>query len=217
MAGQVVSLLADVYSALAGVVEGLGEADAWSATGCTGWAVRDLVHHVADDAVRGLVAAHTPATVGADCDAVSYWRSWGNEPEKDEAIRRFTRAEASLRGWAQLRERHLESAAATVRALDGLPEDAVLTTQGHALAAADLASTLAVEATLHHADLVVHLDAAPPTAVGWAEVRRVVESLLGKELPGWTDERVALVGTGRAKPIDDERRALTGTTVPVFS
>ena len=38
-----------------------------------------------------------------------------------------------------------------------------------------------------------------------------------EELPGWTDERVALVGTGRAKPIDDERRALTGTTVPVFS
>ena len=211
------SLLAEVYAALADVVGGLDDADTWSPTGCTGWVVRDLVHHVADDAVRGLVAAHTPASGEADCDAVSYWRSWGSDGEKDDAIRRFTRAEAGLRGWPQLRERHLEAAAATVRAFDALPADTVLATQGHTLTAGDLASTLAVEATLHHADLVAHLQATPPTAAGLAEVRRVVESLLGRELAGWTDERVALVGTGRAAPTDAEGRALAGATVPVFT
>ena len=75
------SLLAEVYAALADVVGGLDDADTWSPTGCTGWVVRDLVHHVADDAVRGLVAAHTPASGEADCDAVSYWRSWGSDGE----------------------------------------------------------------------------------------------------------------------------------------
>lgn len=211
------SLLAEVYAALAGVVGGLDEADTWSATGCTGWVVRDLVHHAADDAVRGLVAAHTPASGGADRDSVSYWLGWGSDSEKDDAIRRFTRAEAGMREWPQLRERHLEAAAAAVRALDALPAERLLATQGHTLTAGDLASTLGVEATLHHADLVAHLDAPPPTAAGLAEVRRVVESLLGRELPGWTDERVALVGTGRAAATDVERSALAGTTVPVFT
>lgn len=211
------SLLADVYLALAGVVERLDEHDGWSPTGCSGWAVRDLVHHMADDAVRGLVAVHVPGSGDPDRDAVSYWRAWGSDAEKDDAMRRATRAEASLRGWDQLRERHLEAAAAAVRAYDGLSPDAVLTTQGHTLTAADLASTLAVEATLHHADLVLHLEAAPPTGAGLAEVRRVVEQLLGRELSGWTDERVALVGTGRAEPTDAERSALAGARVPVFT
>ena len=94
----------------------------------------------------------------------------------------------------------------------------VLLTQGHAIRARDLASTLAVEATLHHLDLVAHLDrAAPPTPVGLAEVRRVVEELLPRRLPGWSDERVALVGTGRADPTPEERDDLGEARVPVFS
>lgn len=211
------SLLAEAYGALADVVEGLDEADAWAGTGCTGWTVRDLLHHVADDAVRGLVAAHTPAGREADCDAVSYWRDWGSDPAKDDLTRRFTRAESGLRDWSSLRGRYLEAAAAAVRAVDALPADTVLATQGHALTAADLASTLAVEATLHQIDLVIRLDAAGPAAAGLAEVRRVVEALLGRDLPGWRDERVALVGTGRATPTDEERRSLAGATVPVFT
>ncbi|QSF59669.1 maleylpyruvate isomerase N-terminal domain-containing protein [Nocardioides sp. zg-1228] len=73
-------LLAESYDALAGVVGGLGEEDGWAPTGCRGWAVRDLVWHLHADAVRGLVAAHTPAGRAPDCDAVGYWRSWGSRP-----------------------------------------------------------------------------------------------------------------------------------------
>ena len=74
-------------------------------------------------------------------------------------------------------------------------------------------------ATLHHVDLVTHLgdEAVGPTAGGLAEVRRVVELLLGLQLPEWSDERVAVVGTGRASPTDAERAALTGARLPVFS
>ncbi|CUR56689.1 conserved hypothetical protein [metagenome] len=212
------TVLAQAYDALAGVVRGVRDEDAWIPTGCTGWTVRDLVWHLHADAVRGLVAAHTPAGRPADCDAVDYWRAWGSDPEADELNRRMTRVEAGLHDFASLRGRHLEAAAAAVLAVTAVAEEEVLATQGNALTAADLASTLAVEATLHHADLVVHLEGVPgPTAAGYAEVRRVVEALLGRAMDGWTDERVALVGTGRATPTQAERRELAGLMVPVFS
>ena len=211
------ALLTESYDALAAVVSRLREEDAWAPTGCTGWSVRDLLWHLHADAVRGLVAAHTPAGRAADCDAVVYWRSWGSDPDADERNRRLTRVEAGLHELDALRERYLEAAAATARSVAERPAGEVVTTQGHALRVDDLASTLAVEATLHHADLVAHLDAPGPPAAGLDEVRRVVEALLGRTLDGWSTERVVMVGTGRAEPTAVERDALAGLDVPVFS
>ncbi len=211
------ALLTESYDALAAVVSRLREEDAWAATGCIGWSVRDLLWHLHADAVRGLVAAHSPAGRATDCDAVAYWRSWGSDPEADERNRRLTRVEAGLHELTALRERYLEAAAAAARAVAAVPADEVVATQGHAIRVDDLASTLAVEATLHHADLVAHLDAPGPPAAGLAEARRLVEALLGRTLDGWSTERVVLVGTGRAEPTAAERDALTGIDVPVFS
>lgn len=211
------ALLTESYDALVAVVSRLREEDAWAPTGCTGWSVRDLLWHLHADAVRGLVAVHTPARRAPDCDAIAYWRSWGSDPEADERNRRLTRVEAGLHDFAALRDRYLEAAAATTRALAGAASDDVVATQGHALRTDDLASTLAVEATLHHADLAAHLDAPGPPAGGLTEVRRVVEALLGRPLEGWPTERVALVGTGRAAPTTAERQDLAGLAVPVFS
>ena len=114
-------------------------------------------------------------------------------------------------------ERYLEAAAATARSVAAAPAAEVVSTQGHALRVDDLASTLVVEATLHHADLVVHLDAPGPPPVGLDESRRVVEALLGRTLDGWSTERVVMVGTGRAEPTVAERDTLAGLDVPVFS
>ena len=211
------ALLTESYDALAAVVSRLREEDAWAPTGCTGWSVRDLLWHLHADAVRGLVAAHTPAGRAPDCDAVAYWRSWGSDPDADERNRRLTRVEAGLHDLDALRERYLEAAAATARSVAATPAAEVVSTQGHALRVDDLASTLVVEATLHHADLVVHLDAPGPPRVGLDESRRVVEALLGRTLDGWSTERVVMVGTGRAEPTVAERDTLAGLDVPVFS
>lgn len=219
------SLVVESYDALATVVSRLTDDDAWAPTGCVGWTVRDLLWHLHADAVRGLVAVHTPAGRGTDCDEVTYWRSWGSDREADERNRRLTRVEAGLHDFAALRDRYLETAAATSRAVAAARPDEVVATQGHAVRVADLASTLAVEATLHHADLVAHLDAdlgadlgaMGPTASGLDETRRVVEALLGRSLEDWSSERVALVGTGRAEPTAAERDDLVGLAVPVFS
>lgn len=211
------SLLTESYDALAAVVSRLRDDDAWASTGCVGWTVRDLVWHLHADAVRGLVAVHTPAGRAADCNEIAYWRSWGSDPDADERNRRLTRVEAGLHDFDALRDRYLETAAATTRAVAAAPADEVVATQGHAVRVVDLASTLAVEATLHHADLVARIDASGPTASGLDETRRVVEALLGRPLEGWSSTRVALVGTGRAEPTTAERDDLVGLAIPVFS
>ena len=213
------TVLDDAYAALSATVAALHDDEAWSPTGCRGWCVRDLVHHLHADGVRALVAVHSPAPVAADCDAVAYWRGWGVDPHRDELTRRATRVESGVRGWPALRDAYLEVAAAATRAVGGADPTAIVSTQGHALSVADLASTLAVEATLHHLDLIAHLQLPPPSPAGLQEVRRVVEALLEHHLPGWSDERVALVGTGRAAPTADEITDLgpDAERLPVFS
>jgi hypothetical protein len=222
MAGAVltdgVRPLRAAYGALTDVVAGLGDDDRWTETGCPGWAVRDLVFHLRADCLRALVALHTPVAGPADCDAVAYWRQWGSDADTDEEILRGTRVEASPYPWGALRRLYGEAATAAVHAVGGADPAAVVGTQGWALTVDDLASTLAVEATLHHVDLVRHLPgAAGPSPKGFAEVRRVTEALLERELPGWPDERVALVATGRAVPTDQERTDLGDAVVPVFT
>lgn len=120
-------LLGTAYDALARVVGELGEHEAWTPTGCLGWAVRDLVLHPRADCVRALVAVHTPAGLPPDTDAVSYWGGWGSDPAEDETARRATRVEAGSYSWAALRDRYLEAAAAAVRAVEAAdPARAVL-------------------------------------------------------------------------------------------
>jgi uncharacterized protein (TIGR03083 family) len=211
--------LADAYGALADAVAAVDDDAVWSPTGCAGWCVRDLVHHLHADVTRALVAVHTPASGPADCDSVAYWRDYGADSRRDELSRRATRIESGTRSWQALRSSYLEAAAAADRAVAGADPSAVVTTQGHALSVRDLASTLAVEATLHHLDLGAHLPLPPPSAPGLAEVRRVMEALLEQTLPGWSDERVALVVTGRAAPTPAESGDLgpAAGQLPVFS
>jgi Mycothiol maleylpyruvate isomerase N-terminal domain len=213
------SVLSGVYDALAATVAAVDDGSAWSPTGCRGWCVRDLVHHLHADAARALVAVHSPAPGPADCDAVAYWRGWGVDPTRDELTRRATRIESGVRSWAVLRSSYLEVATAAGRAVAGADPVAVVSTQDHALSVADLASTLAVEATLHHLDLQAHLRLPPPSTAGLREVRRVVEALLELPLPDWSDKRVALVGTGRAAPTAEENEGLgpAAERLPVFS
>lgn len=212
-------MLADAYGDLAAAVAAVDDDAAWAPTGCRGWCVRDLVHHLQADATRALVAVHSPAAGPTDCDSVAYWRGWGVDPDRDELTRRATRIESGTRSWTALRASYLEAAAAAGRALAASDPTAVVSTQGHTLSLADLGSTLAVEATLHHLDLIAHLPLPPPSPAGLREVRRVVEALLEHPLPGWSDERVAVVGTGRSAPTADEIDDLGPAShcLPVFS
>ncbi|MEV0849345.1 maleylpyruvate isomerase N-terminal domain-containing protein [Streptomyces sp. NPDC049954] len=206
------------YESFARVVRSLDEDASWAPSGCTGWAVRDLVFHCLADAQRGLVALHTPAAGPADRDAVSYWADWRPGTVGAANGRRHVRVCAGMfREFAPLRELYLETAAATVTAAGGAGPDGLVGTQGHVLRAGDLLETLTVEATVHHLDLVTHLPGAPgPSAAGLARVRETLDGLLGHPVPvEWSDERYARAATGRT-PLAPAERELLGSDAERF-
>jgi hypothetical protein len=169
-------ILGAAYGALLPHVSDLDEAAAWEPTRCTGWVARDLVSHLLSDARRGLVALHTPSAAPADVDAVTYWHAWQPEPPGDDIGRRSTRVEASL--WTSARPIgtcFAETARALLVAAGERDGTERVATQGHVLTVADLCSTLAVEATVHHMDLRL----GAPSREGLSETRRVLDGLLG--------------------------------------
>jgi len=202
------------YRALAAFVATMDDATSWLPTACEGWAVRDLVHHCLGDAQRGLVALHTPADGPPDRDAVSYWRPEPGSPTHPAGAangRRFTRVVASLFGdVGQLRDEAVATFDAVRRAVGEVAVEAPVRTQGIVLAAGDLTSTLAVEATVHHLDLVVPLPDAPaPDPAALRHTRRVLDALLGDPAPAdWDPARHARLLTGRDRPTAEERHVL---------
>ncbi|MEU4360098.1 maleylpyruvate isomerase N-terminal domain-containing protein [Streptomyces virginiae] len=206
------------YGAFDAVVTTITDERSWLSTGCAGWAVRDLVFHCLSDAQRGLVALHTPAGRAPDRDAVTYWEDWRPEPLGAANGRRFTRVVASMFPHInQLCELYSQTAAAVVNAAASAAPDQPVATQGHVLKAGDLIRTLAVEATIHHLDLVVSLPDAPgPSAEGLGQARRTLDGLLGRPVPApWDDAQYARVATGRA-PLSDTDRDRLGADAARF-
>jgi hypothetical protein len=122
-------------------------------------------------------------------------------------------------GLAGVARRHAATSAAVLVAAGRVAPTGLVTTQGRVLTVADLLSTLVVEATVHHLDLVVRLDRPGPGVEPLAGVRRVLEGLLGRPLPaGWDDVTAARRGTGR-EPLTAEDRTELGdgaTAFPLF-
>ena len=114
-----------------------------------------------------------------------------------------------LGGLGPVQRGYAEAAAAVVVAAGRVRPDEHVRTQGAVITVGDLLSTLVVEAAVHHLDLVAHLDRPGPSAAPLAEVRRVLEGLLGAPLPGaWGDATAALRGTGREQLTAADRTAL---------
>jgi hypothetical protein len=182
------------YRALLEVIEPLDDDLGWRPTRCAGWSARDLTFHLLGDTQRALVALHTPAQGPADVDAVSYWGNWQPGTPGADAGRRGVRISASA--WSSvtsIAQLYVETAAAVLTAVQDRDGTDLLATQGHVIALDDLLSTLAVEATVHQLDLGL----GHPSGAGLAEVRRVLDGLLGRPAVIADDIRYALVGTGR--------------------
>jgi hypothetical protein len=204
-----VDLLACAYRPLIALADDLDDLRGWLPTLLPGWCVRDLVFHLAADCQRALVALATPADGAPDTDEISYWSHWQPGTEYAQAGLRGTRiiasAWTSVRGPAGL---HAETARAVLVAAGRVQPGDVVATQGHRLTVASLLRTLAVEAAVHHLDLAPVLP-EPPVAEALAEVRHVLDGLLGEPAPSsWDDARYAQVGTGRAELNVAEREQL---------
>ena len=217
-----VGVLSSAYGGVMEAVAGLEEDSGWEPTRCAGWCVRDLLFHLYTDARRGLAALCTPVDAGTpvDRDWVSYWTDWQHRADPDQHGLRMVRISASaFSSLTALRDVHAQTARATVAVAHTVDPRSHASTQGHVLTAADLMITLAVEAIIHHMDLVVAVN-RPGPAPGLMQVARsVVEGLVGTSLPqGWDDTTAVLVGTGRLVPTPEQRASLgsTGRRLPVF-
>ncbi|WP_344006197.1 maleylpyruvate isomerase N-terminal domain-containing protein [Nocardioides lentus] len=210
--------LAATYDGIGRVVDGLADADLARPTRAAGWTVRDLLLHLLLDAQRALVTVGSPADSAPDRDRFDYWR--GFHPRRGDGGRahaELVRRVAAAYGDTALRALWRDTAPAAAHAVAVAHPDDLVTTQGHVLSVADLASTLVVEACVHHLDLVVELPDAPgPPDDALAETRTVLDGLLGRAFPAaWDARRVVLVGTGRVEPTAAEAAGLADLGVPV--
>jgi hypothetical protein len=212
-----VSLLRTAYGDLSAVLASLTVAEGWEPTGCAGWTPVDLGFHLLSDARRALVALNTPVDGPADTTAVDYWTAWRPPEPGDEEELWSTRVAASVHGGLRgIAGRYAETSAAAVVAAGRVGMEDLVGTQGRVLTVADFLSTLIVEAAVHHLDLVVRLDRPGPAAEPLAEVRRVLEGLLGAPLPAsWDDVTAARRGTGR-EPLTAADRAELGDRAGAF-
>jgi|GEM_PF-455095 len=195
-----------VYGDLAALAVSLDEPASWRPTGCAGWAVRDLVHHLLGDAQRALVALATPAAGPADRDATTYWLDAPGAPDADSRGIRASRTMASQWRLDFLTASYAETAAAVLVSAERMRPDDLVATQGHVLSVADLVSTLVVEATIHHLDLTVDLEGPGPGPEPVAVARATVDALLGRPTPaGWHSEQWLRAATGRADLTEEQR------------
>ena len=210
------------YNDLGAVLQRLDGDDYAAPTLCSTWVVSDLVFHTMLDAQRALIAFATPSQATPDVDYVTYWRPWSAADPDAVAHARFVRlAAAAYASPATLVAHRRATADATVRAAAAADCEGVVSTQGHSLSVPDFVATLAVEATVHHLDLVAFLEGSEgPAALPLALVRRTLDGLAGGRLDlGWDDRTYALKGTGRS-PLSDEERARLGdlaAALPLFS
>lgn len=212
-----IALLSTAYRDVSAVLSSLTSEEGWEPTGCAGWSVVDLGFHLLSDARRCLVALHTPADGPADTDAVDYWRAWRPPEPGDEEELWSTRIAASVHGGLPgIAGRYAETSAAALVAAGRADPAHLVGTQGRVLTVADFLSTLTVEAAVHHLDLVARLDHPGPAAGPLAEVRRVLEGLLGAPLhAGWDDATAARRGTGR-EPLTAEDCVALGPAADDF-
>ena len=198
-----VTALDSAYGDLAELIGSLDEASSWRSTRCAGWVVRDLVFHLLADAQRALVALATPATEDPDCDAVTYWRTLPSTPDPEYRETRALRSMASQASMRFLADSYVETSAAVRVLARRTPAEDTVATQGHVLRVDDLCATLAVEAGLHHLDLMLELDWPGPSSTTLQVVRATLDGLLGRPTPaGWPVAQWALVATGRTRPTE---------------
>lgn len=189
------------YRALSAAVAQLGKDDLAGWSRCRGWTRADVLFHTLLDAQRALVTFATPGAREPDADFVSYWAPFRPGEAGSAGHARFVRrAAASYPSNRAIAQQWTQTAAAAVHAANTLPGTLIVATQGQVLAIGDFLATLAVEATVHHLDLIATDGGLTgPSAEGLAAVRQTLDGILGQPVPAdWDDTAYARKGTGRA-------------------
>ncbi|MEN3614098.1 maleylpyruvate isomerase N-terminal domain-containing protein [Plantactinospora sp. ZYX-F-223] len=180
-------------------------------SGCTGWLVRDLVCHLVIDAQDVLITLVTPAESEPTRDAVTYWEVAETPPTGDDPLDALIVRLAAAYEEPWLLKFHLDDVgSAAGRAAELADPGLRVSTRGQVLTVRDYLAAYVLEWTLHHLDLIAHVEyAGEPPAEGLARSRETLEKLAGSAFPaGFSDEDALLVGTGRRAPTGAEEAEL---------
>jgi len=195
----------DSIDAFVRAVQGFDEYALLGASRCHGWSRLEAVTHMIagwQEMLAGLVSAVEDAPT---VDAATYWTAFAAEFGTDDPVPDVMsqRRRASSYARPASAVAHLKDVAVAARRRVLLLDDRPLTWQGHVFTAGDFFAIWAVESVIHQLDLLSD-EPAPQTAL--ALTRRTIEALAGRPLPDdWTDDLVALVGSGREPaPTDTE-------------
>lgn len=214
--------LMDGYSALEAVITALDREQLMLSSGCREWSNKELVFHLLHDAQRALVTFNSPAEGPSDTDFIGYWSGFRASDESSQAHARFVRASAAAYlDPKKLCARWHDTARAATHCAKAADQTEYVTTQGRVLTAPDFMATLAVEACIHHLDLLMNLDEGhPPATSALAITTRTLEGLLGEAIPtDWDDVTFTLKATGR-QPLSASEQETLGATAkkfPLFS
>lgn len=196
-------LFARAWTALRGAVADLDEDDFAQPSGCTGWLVRDLVSHLIIDAQDILITLATPVEAEPTRDALTYWDVTATPPTgADPLDALIVRLAAAYQDPALMQFHFDDLATAAGRAAERVEPTLRVGTRDQVLTADDYLLAYVLESTVHHLDLIAHIDTptAPP-AETLATSRRLLEGIAGEAFASsMTDRDVLLVGTGRRQP-----------------
>jgi hypothetical protein len=140
-----------------------------------------------------VVQVHLGPLKDPDRNAVTYWVDPPGAPDPESRGIRALRSMASQSSLSYLTSTYAGTTAAVRVLARRTSLEATVTTQKHVLRVDDLLATLAVEAAIHHLDMIVELDYPGPADAALAVVRSTLDGLLGKATPAdWSDTDWAL-------------------------
>ncbi len=202
------------WSALLTAVGATPDDDFDRPSGCRGWLIRDLVTHLVIDAQDVLITLATPSDEAATHDATAYWDVGTVPPSGDDPLDALVVRMAAAYGEPWLLKHHVaDVGSAAGRAAEMSDPGRRVSTQGQVLTAGDYLTAYVLEATLHHLDLIAHVDdvAGRPTE-GLSLARVMLQRIGSLSFPeALSDEDALLIGTGRRPPTASETDLLGET------
>lgn len=214
---------ADAYDEITRFLSTLDEADLARPSRCAGWLVGDVVFHLMLDAQELLVSMGTPADHEGRLDHVAYWRNYATiRSDADDLMtaRHVRLGAAAYPGPQALVDHWTQTARAAIQLAGYATDSRVVRSYGFAMTITDMLAVSAVEATIHHLDMLGDLAGKPVPRPGPTELTvRTLDALLGNvDRPDWDDHLFILKTTGRL-PLDvPEKRFLDslGVRIPLI-
>jgi uncharacterized protein (TIGR03083 family) len=197
--------------ALTGIVQTLTPPDFARSTNCPPWTLHELIVHIADsvripDQPRPPARHNVPPGTAADY----YRRAERKTVEYRTANVQRTRRSAARVSPDDLAALFNDAWTGTSRTVGENDPDERIEAAGRALTIDDYLLTRLMSVAAHGIDVAITLSRRPwTTQPALIALRPILVDLLGElPPPGWTDQDLLEIGTGRRPPTGTDRQAL---------